>query len=147
MARLVAVMVALTLAGCGSVQKNPSSEGKSFSGEAMEAAVGTRMVNYTSTTVRVGPVARQSSAEGVRVEFVYLGFRGSDPAGKNTIRVRYDEHKIVDGIEKEPPDYRAEVQLDLSLGRVITFKGWRIGVIDATDSVIKYVAVWSPPSP
>jgi uncharacterized protein YceK len=141
MARLVAVMVALTLAGCGSVRTHPSGEGRAFSGEATEAAVGTRMVNNTSTTVRVDPVTRQSRVEGVRVEFVYLGLRASDPAARNTIRVRYEEHKIVGGVEKESPDYWAELQLDLGLDRVIVFRGWRIGVVDATDSVIKYVAV------
>jgi hypothetical protein len=144
-ARLVVVMIALVLAGCGSVRTNPPSDGTSFSGEAMEAAVGARMVNYTSTTVRIDPLTRQARTEGVRVEFVYLGLQGSDPIGKNTIRVRYEEHKVVEGVEKESPEYRAEVRLDLGLGRIIMFRGWRIGVVDATESVIKFVAVWNPP--
>jgi hypothetical protein len=145
MARLFAMMAALTLGACGSVPRNPASEGGTFSGEAVEAAVGTRMVDRTSTTVRIDPVSRKPRVEGVRVEFVYLGFLGQDPAGKKTIRVRYEEHKIVDGVENETADYRAEVRLDLAQGQVISFRGWGIGVVEATDSAIKFVAVWSPP--
>lgn len=110
----------------------------------MEAAVGKPMVDNTSTTVTVTPLTQKGRTEGVRAELVYLGFLESDPAGRNTIRVRYAEHRIVDGVEIERPEYRAEVTLDLSRGRTLDFKGWRIGVLDATDSAIRYEVVGSP---
>lgn len=108
------------------------------------AAVGKPMVTETSTTVTVHPTTRKVRVDGYRTELVYLGFLGSDPAGRSTIRVRYAEHRIADGIESEVPEYRAEVTLDLSRSRTIEFKGWRIGVLDATESSIRYEVVGSP---
>jgi len=145
MTRLVAVMTALTLASCGSAKTNPSSDSRTFSGDAQEVALGKRMVDRTSITARIDPVSRMPRVDGVRVEFVYLGFLGQDPSGKTTIRVRYEEHKIVEGVENEAADFRAEVRLDLGKGRVIAFRGWQLGVVDATEDAIKFVAVWSPP--
>jgi hypothetical protein len=146
MARLVAALMALTLASCGSVKTSPSGEGRTFSGDAEEAALGSQMVDRTSVTVRIDPVSRKPRADGIRVKFVYMGFLGKDPASKNTIRVRYEEHKIVEGVESEAPEFRAEVRLDLGKGRVIEFRGWQIGVVDATEDAIKFVAVWTPQS-
>ncbi len=37
-----------------------------------------------------------------------------------------------------------EVTLDLSRSRTIEFKGWRIAVLDANDSIIRYEVVGSP---
>jgi hypothetical protein len=139
--RLVALAVAITLAGCGSV---PPITTVARSGEVTQVSVGSPMVSHRSTTVVVAPRSQKSRVDGVRAEFVYLGLLGSDPAGKNTIRVRYEEHKIANGIEDERPELRAEVTLDLSRSRVVEFKGWRIGVLDATDSSIKYEVVGSP---
>jgi hypothetical protein len=144
MARLASMSLALALAGCGSVQTNPSRTSLPRTGEVMEAAVGTPMVDNTSTTVTVTPLTQRGRTEGLRAELVYLGLLGSDPVGRRTIRVRYEEHKIVDGIESERPEYRAEVTLDLGQVRTIEFKGWRIAVLDATDSAIRYEVVGSP---
>ena len=85
----------------------------------MEAAVGSPMVDNTSTTVTVTPLTQKGRTEGLRAELVYLGLLGSDPAGRNTIRVRYAEHRIVDGVTNERPEYRAEVTLDLGQGRIL----------------------------
>ena len=110
----------------------------------MEAAVGSPMVDNTSTTVTVTPLTQKGRTEGLRAELVYLGLLGSDPAGRNTIRVRYAEHRIVDGVTNERPEYRAEVILDLGQGRILEFKGWRIAVLDATGSTIRYEVIGSP---
>ena len=99
----------------------------------MEVAVGGRMVNDTRTTVTVTALTQANRVEGIRVEFVYLGLLGSDPAASSTIRVRYAEHKVANGVEAERPENWAEVNLDLSRGRTIEFKGWRIEVLEATD--------------
>ncbi len=143
MSRLVPFVLALVLAGCGSVQ-TPPPRTLERAGEVGEAAVGGRMVNDTSTTVTVTPLTQKPRVDGVRVEFVYLGPAGSDPGGRNTIRVRYAEHKIANGVENEIPEYWAEVTLDLSRTRTIEFKGWRIGVLEATDSAIRYEVVGRP---
>jgi hypothetical protein len=139
----VAVTLALLLAGCGSVEANRPAT-LNLPGEAMEVAVGGQMVDRSSTTVTVTPMQPRPRVVGFRAEFVYLGLLGSDPAGRSTIRVRYAEHKIAGGVEIEPPEYRAEVTLDLARSRIIEFRGWRIGVLDATDSTIKYEVVGIP---
>jgi uncharacterized protein YceK len=144
MARLLAVTVVLALGGCGSVQTTPSSTSLSRSGGVMEVAVGGRMVDNTSTTMTVTAMSQASRVEGVRAEFVYLGFLGSDPQARSTIRVRYAEHKVANGVEAERPEYWAEVDLDLARGRTIEFKGWRIEVLEATVSSIRYEVVGSP---
>ena len=110
----------------------------------MEAAVGGRMVDNTSTTVTVTAMTQASRVEGVRAEFVYLGLLGSGPAARTTARVRYAEHKIANGVETERPEYWAEVDLDLTRGRTIEFKGWRIEVLEATESSVRYEVVGSP---
>jgi len=147
MVRLVTVTVALALAGCGSVQANQPVGTYQRSEGVMQAAVGAQMVTSKSTVVTVAPLGLKSRTDGFRSEFVYLGLLGSDPAGRNTIRVRYEERKAANGVEGERPEYRAEVDLDLTRSRVIEFKGWRIEVLDATDSVIKYEVVGIPASP
>lgn len=144
MTRLAPVALALLLASCGSVPTNPPSKTIQRAGEVTEVAVGSPMVNETSTTVTVHATTRKVRVDGFRSELVYLGFLGSDPAGRSTIRVRYAEHRIADGIESELPEYRAEVTLDLSRSRTFELKGWRIGVLDATDSTIRYEVVGSP---
>jgi len=144
MARLVAVTVAFALAGCGSVKANQPVGTYQRSEGVMQAAVGAPMVNNKSTLVSVAPLGMQPRIDGLRQEFVYLGLLGSDPAGRNTIRVRYEERKVANGVEGERPEYWAEVNLDLTRSRVIDFKGWRIEVLDATDSTIKYEVVGSP---
>jgi hypothetical protein len=141
MTRLVAWTVAIALAGCGSAKPITTVD---RSGEVTQVPVGSPMVSNRSTTVVVTPTAQKSRVDGLRAEFVYLGLLGSDPAGKNTIRVRYEEHRIANGIEEERPSLRADVTLDLSRSRVIEYKGWRIGVLDATDSTIRCEVVGSP---
>jgi hypothetical protein len=147
MARLVAAMVVLTLSACASAGKAPAPAGFTFSGNAVETVVGGRMVNHVGTTVRVDPVSGKTRTEGLRAEFVYLGLAGTDPAGRTTIRVRYAEYRSVDGVEKEAPEHRAEVRLDLSRGKVMSYRGWEIGVVEATDAAIRFVAVQGPSSP
>jgi len=147
MARGVAVTVALALAACSTVPTAPTEQAKSFTGPATKATVGSRMVDDVRTTVRLDPMTRQSRVEGVRAQFVYKGLVTSGGPGKNVIHVRYEEHRIVDGVETETPDYLADIQLDLGQGRVIKMKGWQIGVVDATDAFIEFVAVWNPPPP
>ncbi|MGA8892513.1 MAG: hypothetical protein WB493_13160 [Anaeromyxobacteraceae bacterium] len=147
MARLVAAALALTLSACASAGKAPAPGSFTFSGNAVEAAVGGRMVNHVGTTVRVDPVSGKSRIEGLRAEFVYLGLAGTDPAGRATIRVRYAEYRSVDGVEKEAPEHRAEVRLDLSRGKVMSYRGWEIGVVEATETAIRFVAVQGPSSP
>lgn len=147
MARLVAAALALTFTACASSGKAPPSGSFTFSGDAVEVAVGGRMVNHSGTTVRVDPVTGKSRTEGLRAEFVYLGLAGSDPAGRATVRVRYAEYRSVDGVEKEAPEHRAEVRLDLSRGKVMSYRGWEIGVVEATDAAIRFVAVQGPSSP
>jgi hypothetical protein len=144
MARVVAVMVALALAGCASSKKNPSIETLGRSGGVMEVAVGSPMVDDRSTKVTVTALVPKPRVDGSRTQFVYLGFLGTDPVGRRTIRVRYEEHKIADGVESETPSLRAEVQLDLGLGRTIDFEGWRIDVLDATESRIRFEVVGTP---
>jgi hypothetical protein len=139
--RWLVLAATIALAGCGSVQPVTTV---ARSGEVTQVPVGSPMVSHRSTTVVVKPVAQSSRVDGLRVEFVYLGLLGSDPAGKNTIRVRYEEHRIANGLEEERPSLRAEVTLDLSRSRVIEYKGWRIGVLDATDSSIRCEVVGSP---
>jgi hypothetical protein len=137
MTRLATVALALALAACGSVQTPPPTT-LERAGEVGEVAVGSRMVNDTRTTVTVTPLTQKPRVDGFRAEFVYLGPAGPDPAGRNTIRVRYAEYQIADGVENEVPEYWAEVTLDLSRGRTLEFKGWRIAVLEATDSAIRY---------
>jgi hypothetical protein len=143
MARLAAWTVAFALAGCAS-SPSPPVDTYARSGELQQVVVGSPMVNNRSTTVVVRSMMSPSPVDGSRAEFVYLGLLGSDPAGRNTVRVRYEEHKIADGVEVERPEYWAEVTLDLSRSRVIEFKGWRIGVVDATDSSIQYEILGVP---
>lgn len=147
MARLVAAMTALTLSACASAAKAPAPGSFTFSGDAVEVAVGGRMVNHTATTVRVDPISGKGRSEGLRSEFVYLGLAGTDPAGRNVVRVRYAEYRIVDGVEKEAAEHRAEVRLDLSRGKVMAYRGWDIGVVEATETAIRFVAVPGPSSP
>jgi hypothetical protein len=116
----------------------------SVSGDVLQAAVGSRMVNDTRTTMTYVPMTRTSRVDGLQSEFVYLGLLGSDPPGRKTIRVRYAERRIADGVAVEPPEYRAEVTLDLDQKRVIEFRGWRIRVLDATDATVRYEVIGSP---
>ncbi len=147
MTRLVAVMAVLFAAGCSGAQKPSVADARTFSGDAREAPVGGRMVDARSTAVRVDPTTGRSQVSGVHAEFTYLGFMGGEGGGKSTIRVRYEERKIKDGVESDAPDLRAEVRLDLALGNVISYRGWSIGVVEATDAGIKFVAVQVPPVP
>src|SRR5512136_2151410 len=118
MSRLVTVAMALVLAGCGSAQANrPTST--FHRGGVMEVAVGGQMVNKSSTAVTVTPMQPKPREDGLRAEFVYLGLLGSDPAGRNSIRVRYAERRIADGVEIDPPEYRAEMTLDLARSRTL----------------------------
>ena len=144
MARLVVAVVTLMLTACASAGKAPAPGDFTFSGDALEAAVGARMVNHTGTTVRIDPVTGKARAEGLRSEFVYLGLVGTDPAGRNTIRVRYAEYRSVDGVEREAPEHLAEVRLDLSRGKVMSYRGWDIGVVEANAGAIRFVAVPAP---
>jgi hypothetical protein len=143
MSRLVTVTLALALAGCGSAQANRPTT-TLHRGGVMEVAIGSPMVNDTRTTVTVSPMVPKPRVDGSRTEFVYLGLLGSDPVGRNTIRVRYVERKIADGVEVDPPEHRAEVTLDLGQSRTIEFKGWRIEVLAATGSTIKFEVVGTP---
>ncbi len=102
------------------------------------------MVDNTSTVVSISPVTKVSRVDGLHAEIVYLGLTGVGPSGKSIVRVRYEEHKIANGVEAERPEYRAEVTLDLAQGRAIDFKGWQIGVLEATDRFIRYEVVGSP---
>jgi len=144
MSRLVAVTLALVLAGCGSSQVNRPVTTLHRSGEVLKVDVGGLMVNDTRTTVTVTPMVPKPRVDGSRAEFAYLGLLGSDPVGRNTIRVRYAQHRIANGVEDERPEYRAEVTLDLGQSRTIEFMGWRIGVLDATDTAIRFEVVGSP---
>jgi hypothetical protein len=147
MVRLVGLTVAFTLAGCASGPPTPRIDTYARSDEAMEVAVGSPMVSNRSTTMVVTSMVPKPRVDGLSAEFVYLGLLGSDPAGRNTIRVRYEEHKIANGVEDERPAYRAEVTLDLGRSRVIEFRGWRISILDATDRSIRYQVVGSPAPP
>ena len=140
----VVVTVALLLAACGSGPANRPSTLVHPPGDVMQAAVGGPMVSRTSTAVTVTPMVPKPRVDGSRAEFVYLGLLGSDPVGRSTVRVRYAEYRIANGVEIEPPEYRAEVTLDLAQARVLEFKGWRIGVLEATDASIRYEVVGSP---
>jgi hypothetical protein len=51
---------------------------------------------------------------------------------------------IANDVENERPDYRAEVTLDLGQSRTLEFKGWRIDVLAATPSSIKFEVVGTP---
>jgi hypothetical protein len=144
MVRLVAVTMLLTLAACSSAPPTKPPTSFARDGEPLQAAVGGRMVNETSTVVSFAPITKVSRVDGARAEIVYLGLLGSDPAAKGTIRVRYEEHKIVNGAEVERPEYRAEVTLDLAQGRTLDFQGWQIAVLEATDTAIRYRVVGSP---
>ncbi len=147
MTRLVALAVAFALAGCASSPPTPRIDTYDRPGEATEAAVGNPMVSNRSTTLVVTSMVPKPRVDGLTAEFVYLGLLGSDPAGKSTIRVRYEEHKIANGVEDPRPEYRAEVTLDLSRSRVIEFRGWRIAILDATDRSIRYQVIGSPAPP
>jgi hypothetical protein len=147
MTRLVALAVAFALAGCASGPPTPRIDTYDRPGEALEVAVGNPMVSNRSTTMVVTSMVPKPRVDGLSAEFVYLGLLGSDPAGKNTIRVRYEEHKIANGVEDQRPEYRAEVTLDLSRSRVIEFRGWRIAILDANDRSIRYQVVGSPAPP
>jgi hypothetical protein len=143
MARLAAVTMLLTLAACSSAPANPPTS-LLRNDEPLQVGVGGRMVNDTSTVVSISPVTKISRVDGSRSELVYLGLLGSGPAAKSTIRVRFEEHKIVGGVEVERPEYRAEVTLDLAQSRTLDFKGWQVAVIEATDTSIRYQVVGSP---
>jgi hypothetical protein len=144
MARFVAVTLLLALAACssGPPAKPPTSFARD--GEPLQAAVGGRMVDDTSTFVSIAPVTSTSRVDGSRSELLYLGLLGPEPAAKGTIRVRYEEHRIVNGVEVERPEYRAEVTLDLAQSRTLDFKGWQIVVLEATDAAIRFRVVGSP---
>ena len=145
MARRVALVTALVLTACAGVERPPPAGAPAtFSGDAREAAVGAPMVDARSTAVRVDPATGQSRVAGVHAEFVYLGFLGGEGAGKRTIRIRYEERRIKDGVENEVPDHRAEVRLDLSQGNVVSYRGWSIGIVEATDVAVRYVASQGP---
>jgi hypothetical protein len=144
MVRLLSLTAVLTLAGCSSAPPNPPVNTYPRSGEVMQAAVGSPMVSNRSTAVYVPSMVQRSRVNGYRTEVVYLGLLGSDPAGKSTIRVHFEEHRTKDGVEDPRPEYRAEVTLDLSQARVIEFRGWRIQVIDATESSIRYEVIGVP---
>jgi RNase P/RNase MRP subunit p29 len=143
MARPVALAMLLTLAACSSVPANQPTR-LARSDDPLEVGVGGRMVDDTNTVVSIAPVTKTARVDGLRAEIVYMGLLGTDPAGKRTIRLRYEEHKIANGIEVERPEYRAEVTLDLAQSRTLDFKGWRIGVLEATDTAIRYQVVGSP---
>jgi hypothetical protein len=147
MARLVALTLAFTLAGCASGPTTPRIDTYDRPGEATEAAVGSPMVSNRSTTMVVTSMVPRPRVDGLSAEFVYLGLLGSDPAGRETIRVRYEEHRIANGVEDERPEYRAEVTLDLTRSRVIEFRGWRIAILGATDRSIRYQVVGTPAPP
>jgi hypothetical protein len=106
--------------------------------------VGGRMVNHRSVTVTEDPFAGRSQPKGVREAFTYLGLLPADARGK-TIRVRYERWRIVDGVESPTVDERAEIRLDLSLGDVLVHRGWRIGIVEADDAHVRFVAVQGPP--
>jgi hypothetical protein len=143
MARPIALGMLLTLAACSTVPANqPTSLARNDA--PLEVGVGGKMVNNTSTVVSILPVTNASRVDGFRAELVYVGLLGSDPAGKRTIRLRYEEHKIANGIEVERPEYRAEVTLDLAQSRTLDFKGWRVGVLEATETAIRYQVLGSP---
>jgi hypothetical protein len=145
MARLVALTLLLAFAGCKSVPTQPQPvQSLPRSGEAMQVAVGGRMVDETSTSLTVAPMVNVTRTKGFRTEIVYLGLLGTDPAGLRTVRVRYEEHAIADGVENARPEYRAEVTLDLGQGQVIDFRGWRIRVLEGTPSSIRYEVIGSP---
>jgi hypothetical protein len=141
--RLV-VILALLLAGCGSSQANRPATLAHPPGDVMQAAVGSRMVDRTNTAVTVTSMVPKPRVDGSRTEFVYLGLLGSDPVGRSTIRVRYADFRIANGVTIEPAEHRAEVTLDLAQARVLEFKGWRIGVLEATDASIRYEVIGSP---
>jgi hypothetical protein len=144
MAGRLAVVLALLLAACGSSQASRPATPVHTPGDVVQAAVGSRMVDRTNTAVTVTPMVPKPRVNGSRTEFVYLGLLGSDPVGRSTIRVRYAEYRIENGVTIEPAGYRAEVTLDLSQARVLEFKGWRIGVLEATDASIRYEVIGSP---
>jgi hypothetical protein len=143
MSRLMTATLALALAGCGSAQANRPTT-TLHPGGVMEVAIGSPMVNDTRTTVTVSPMVPKPRVDGSRTEFFYLGLLGSDPVGRNTIRVRYVKRKIADGVEVDPPEHRAELTLDLGQSRTIEFQGWRIEVLAATGSTIKFEVVGTP---
>ncbi len=103
-----------------------------------------RMVNHRSTTVVDEPFAGRSKANGVRETFTYLGLYPADPRGK-TIRVRYERWQIVEDVESKTPTERAEIRLDLAQADVLSHRGWRIGVVEANATSIRFVAVQGPP--
>jgi hypothetical protein len=110
----------------------------------MEVGVGDPMVNDRRTTVTVTPMVTKPRVDGFRAEIVYLGLLGSDPVGRKTIRVRYAEHVIANDVENERPEYWAEVTLDLGQSRTLDFKGWRIEVLEASASAIRFEVVGTP---
>lgn len=108
------------------------------------AAVGGSMVNDRTTMVTVTSLVPKPRVDGLRTDFVYLGLLGTDPAGRNVARVRYEEHLTQDGVESERVEYRAVIELDLARGDVLSFKGWRIRVLEATDASIRYEVIGVP---
>jgi hypothetical protein len=146
MKRLVAASFVLVLAvaveGCAAAPTPPESIARSDG--ARTAAVGGPMVNDRITMVTVTALVAKPRVDGIRAEIVYLGLAGTDPAGRNTARVRYQEYPIRDGVEGEKPDYSAVIDLDLARSKVLEFKGWRIQVIEATDAAIRYEVIGSP---
>jgi hypothetical protein len=141
MFRIVAMTAVLALAACSAVQQPTTFHGAEG---PMQVAVGAPMVTNESSTVRVTPLVPSPRVAGSRAEFVYLGLLGSDPEGRSTIRVRYEERKIPAVADGEKPDYRAELTLDLSRSRVLEFRGWRIEVLEASDSAIRYEVIGRP---
>jgi hypothetical protein len=141
MARFVgwtAPIAMLALAACSAAPPAPPAQTFRRSGEVRQVAVGGPMLSNRSTTVVVAPLAKSPRVDGVRAELVYLGLLGTDPAGRNTARFRYEEHEIAGGVEEERAEFRATVTLDLARSRVLDFRGCRVDVLEATDSWIRY---------
>jgi hypothetical protein len=59
--------------------------------------------------------------------------------------MRHTEHRIVDGVESPEADLRAEVRLDLSREKVLVIPGWSVGVVEATESAIRFVPARTAP--
>ncbi len=140
------VAVLLSLAACSGAPTRPLDPPPpfTFSGTAKEAAVDGLMVNHRAVTVTEDPFAGRSKPNGTRETFRYLGLLPADPRGK-TIRVRYERWRIVDGVESPTVTERAEIRLDLSQADVMSHRTWRIGIVEATATSIRYVAVEGPP--
>jgi hypothetical protein len=143
MARRLLPTLLVVLAACASAPPKGAAAPLTFSGKALEAPVGGTMVDHVAKVITVEPFSGAGGATGTRVTFTYLGLLDADPAGR-TIRVRYEERKIVNGVESQTVDRRAELRLDLSLGKVLEYKNWLIGVVEATPAAIRYVPAKGP---